>query len=391
MEKIRNKKLNEYDVIILNLPDPFTAQINRFYTKEFFHFISFLLKPEGVFSFRASSGENVLTYEQALYISSLHKTLLKVFPYVKVLPGGNAIFLASFKEGRLLDEWKRFVSVLKERNIQTNFVNENYLFNRLAKERIYYLNSILRSGPGKINSDLKPISYFYNIVLWGTQVKSLEKSLFLFWYKINPYILAVIPLLLWLIILLERKVRNARTFSLAVIFLAGFSSIFLEVIIVLTFQIFRGYIYSKIGLILTAFMLGLAVGSWFMQKRLKKVLPQVKLLAYFQILQMILIGLIFVLIFLFSKYLFFAPLVEIFLIAVTLFSGSLGGAIFILANQLYLLEKKERIGIGYFVDLLGSALSSFLVSVIFIPLLGIPLSLVVLGSLNLVTFFFLVF
>jgi spermidine synthase len=388
MEKVKKKE--KYDVIILNLPDPFTAQINRFYTKEFFHLVSNLLKQEGIFSFRAASGENVLTYEQTLYISSLEKTLASVFPEVKVLPGGNALFLASPKPGILFDDWQKFVSILKERNIQTNFVNEHFLFNRLANERIDYLNSVIRAGEGKINSDLKSISYFYNIVLWGTQIKSMEKSLFLFLYKINPYFLAVIPLLIWLMFLSWRKIKKSkRAFTLAVIFLAGFSSIFLEIIIVLCFQIYRGYIYSKVGLILTAFMLGLAVGSLFMQRRLKRILPRIKSLIVWQIAQVILIGIICGLIFLFSKFLFLGSLIEIFLMAVTWLCGILGGAIFILANQLYLLERKEKIGTGYFVDLLGSALSSLLVSVIFIPLLGLPLSLVMLGGLNLIMLFFL--
>ena len=48
----------EYDVIIVNLPDPQTAQINRFYTLEFFQEVASKLAPQGIFSFRLSAAEN---------------------------------------------------------------------------------------------------------------------------------------------------------------------------------------------------------------------------------------------------------------------------------------------------------------------------------------------
>jgi hypothetical protein len=54
--------------------------------------------------------------------------------------------------------------------------------------------------------------------------------------------------------------------ALATIFVAGFTSIFVEIIVVLSFQIFYGYIYSMIGLIFTLFMLGLTMGAFIMQR-----------------------------------------------------------------------------------------------------------------------------
>ena len=47
----KSEDKNRYDVVILNLPDPYTAQLNRFYTQEFFGMIKAILNEEGVFSF----------------------------------------------------------------------------------------------------------------------------------------------------------------------------------------------------------------------------------------------------------------------------------------------------------------------------------------------------
>jgi len=49
--KFLREGMRRYDVIILNLPEPATAQINRFYTKEFFVLARSRLASGGVFSF----------------------------------------------------------------------------------------------------------------------------------------------------------------------------------------------------------------------------------------------------------------------------------------------------------------------------------------------------
>jgi hypothetical protein len=75
---------------------------------------------------------------------------------------------------------------------------------------------------------------------------------------------------------------------------------------------------------------------------------------------------------------------------VIVFSGFIGGAEFTCANQFYIQKKGIKIvGIGYAIDLFGSALSAILASVILIPLLGIPLSLGLLFFLNFVLLVFL--
>ena len=48
----------KYDVIIVNLPEPFTIQLNRFYTKDFFHEARRVLTDDGILSFRITSAEN---------------------------------------------------------------------------------------------------------------------------------------------------------------------------------------------------------------------------------------------------------------------------------------------------------------------------------------------
>jgi len=392
-EKVKSSQSpSQYDVIILNLPDPHTAQLGRFFTFEFFGMIKSILKEGGIFSFRVSSAENYISQELGLYLSSLYRTLKLNFAEVIVLPGSNNIFLASNRKGILFESWQKLVERLKERKISTKFINENFLPDRLSSMRIEYLKNAITSETSRINYDLKPISYFYNTILWSKQFRSIEKPVFLFLSKIRPFWFICVIALIFIVGFSACFISRSRLSNLALsaIFIAGFTSIFLEIIIVLSFQIFYGYIYSKIGLILTLFMLGLACGAFLIQKRTSGKRSHFKNLILIQFFQVILVSFLLFLVFYFYK---ISPpefLVECLLLLVITLSGIIGGMEFTLANHLFLEKKStKKAGTGYSVDLFGSSVSSILASAILIPLLGIPTTLMMILVTNFICLSFL--
>jgi predicted membrane-bound spermidine synthase len=84
--------------------------------------------------------------------------------------------------------------------------------------------------------------------------------------------------------------------------------------------------------------------------------------------------------------------VMLFLFLLITVSGILGGAVFALANHLFLKRKTTaKAGSGYALDLFGAASSSVLASAILIPLLGIPTTLVMILMVNLICLCFLLF
>jgi spermidine synthase len=389
-----------YDVIILNLPDPHTAQLGRFFTSEFFGMVISILSDDGIFSFRVTSAENYISKELGLYLSSLYRTLKSNFPEVLVLPGSNNIFLASNRRGELFEAWEEFVQRLRQRGIRTKFVSEHFLPDRLSRLRIEYLQNAvygegsetISAGMGRINYDLKPISYFYNTILWSKQFQSIEKPVFLFLFKIKPFwftgVIAFLFVLGFLIFSLSRS--RLPNLALSAIFMAGFTSIFLEIIIVLSFQIFYGYIYSRIGLILTLFMLGLAFGAFLTQRRAGRKRINFHGLILVQFLQVALISLLLFLVVSLSGVSASEFLVQCLLLLAITLSGIIGGMEFTLANHLFLERKTtRRSGTGYSIDLFGSSVSSILASAMLIPLLGIPTTLVMILMVNLICFFFL--
>ncbi len=106
-----------YDVVVINLSDPYTAMINRYYTLEFFREANAILNAGGILALKVSSSENYLNEEARAFLRSVHTTLKEVFPDVKSIPGDTNIFLACNREGILTQDFQILLKRLKERRI----------------------------------------------------------------------------------------------------------------------------------------------------------------------------------------------------------------------------------------------------------------------------------
>lgn len=349
-----------YDAVILNLPDPSTAQINRFYTMEFFSLVKKKLSPEGIFSFRVSSAENYISDDLQNYLASLYFTLKRVFPEIDIVPGDSNIFLASSSSLSL--DHQELAQKISRFDLKNTYVSPHSLFSRLSPFRLSLLKEKVNQGKKSINLDLVPISYYYNSVLWSSQFQSLESSLFRFTARIGRFWLLDVPLVgfLCLLVLLGLQ-RKKSSFLLLPLAVMGLTTITAEIIMLIAFQTLYGYLYHKVALLFASFMVGLFLGAFRGKIRKKK--------GYLELL-IIQFGFILIL-FLLILWLEANP-PEIFFFLYLVFLGYLGGDLFIVSNHLYLLGKKNY-GVGYGLDLLGSFFGALAVSSVLIPLFGLPL------------------
>lgn len=381
----------QYDCVIVHLGDPFTAQLNRFYTIEFFQEVKRVLKEGGVLSFALTSSENYLSPEQKDFLGSIYLSLKSSFGDVKVIPGDTAYFLASDKTGTLTYDYKVLMQRVQDRGLDLKYVREYYLFSNLSRERIAYLeNSLGLNKRAKVNSDFRPISYYYGVVLWSTYFRNsfLTKVLVTVTGERIWKIILVLGVAVLLFYLFRRKTVQPRKVVLLAVAATGFTEIALQVTILLSFQIIYGYLFYKLGIILTCFMLGLALGGWWMITIMPGLKKDIQVFIYMQL------GL--------GIYALTLPLVfwwlagarqmnniwigaNIVFILLPIIAGFIGGMQFPLANKIYL-EKKENIGqaggLVYGVDLLGSCLGALSSGIFFIPLLGIPVTCSVLAAIN---------
>jgi len=378
-----------YDVIILHLPDPTTAQLNRCYTREFFAEVAAILHEGGVFYLSVHASENVIGHTLAQFLSSIYWTMREVFPEVVVLPGSSARFLGARTRGALTADPKILVRRARQRDLSVDYVRDYYLFSNLSMERVRYLQSILEQGKGAgINKDLRPICYFYDIVLWTAQYTPFLKDWFVQLQGLQVewifYLIAVATL-----ILLWKGRRSSSPPLLWAVAVTGFSQIALEIILILAFQIIYGYLYYTIGLIITAYMIGLALGGWMITAVMGRIARPLRFLLMVQAgMALYAPGCLFLILGLHQRA--FPPslagAMEGVFPFLTLVAGFLGGVHFPLANKIYLGQRMEvgRIGgLIYGVDLAGSAVGALLISVILLPIVGIAQGISLIVALNL--------
>ena len=385
---------DKYDIVIVNLPEPFTAQINRFYTVEFFKATKRILKEKGILFFGITSSPNYISEEQQNLLVSLNESLKKVFAEVRVIPGDTNYFLGCKSKGVLTLDYQRLMERLNERKVKAKYVREYYLASELSDERIDYLEGKLLPLPKvMLNYDFRPISYYYDMVLWSTHFKFTLAKIF---KKISPKGIYVVAILIYCAILLPIWLRKSRNevrpvAVLTAVATTGFAEITFQVLTLLSFQIIYGYVYYKLSIILTSFMIGLIFGGWWASKIIEKgrgsflnfIQAQICICIYPLILPLIFLG------FAGSSGKFSTYLgSNIILPFLPIIAGFIGGFQFPLANKLYLQSRGGLVraaGLTYGLDLFASCMGALLVSVFLLPILGILTVCLLVALLNVVS------
>jgi spermidine synthase len=382
----------KYDCIIVHLGDPYTAQLGRFYTHEFFAEAGRILKKGGVISFYLTASESYLNKDSANFLRSIYLTLKDSFPEVIVIPGETAYFLASNIKGALTYDYNVLMRRARERAVDLKYVREYYLFSRMNAEKISYFENVLKGFSGKnigINYDFRPSAYYYGIISWSSRFRDSA-----FTEALRSASEKKIWMILALFCLSALLLRNIPLFFAAC---AGFSQMSFQMILLFSFQVIYGYLFYKLGLLFTFFMLGLALSSYWMSSEMQKVknssyllaLVQTGICAFALILPASLEGFS-------STNNHFASLFGeiVYFPLVSFLSGFLGGLIFPLANKIYIAERKEgagrAAGLTYGLDLLGACFGAVLSAVFLIPILGIFKTCLFIALLNLTCLIMLV-
>ncbi|MEJ2725044.1 MAG: fused MFS/spermidine synthase, partial [Deltaproteobacteria bacterium] len=225
-----------YDAVVVDLPDPDTFQLNRFYTSEFFSLTKRILNPGGILSFSLEYSPNYLSEIQREKLSTMRNTARVHFQNVLILPGEQAYVLC--RDGALTAD---IPARLRARGIQTSYV-EGFYYGNVTSERIEALEKDLE-GQGSINTDFEP--RIMNIVFQEWFMK----------HGTSPNLFLVIFLGLTVLYLVLMKKEEYVLFSTGLVTMGA------EMLVVFAFQVIYGYIYLKIGAIVTALLLGLLPGA----------------------------------------------------------------------------------------------------------------------------------
>jgi spermidine synthase len=226
-----------YDVLIVDLPDPSTAQLNRYYTREFFAEAKQRLNPGGVLSLSIGTYANYVSAELGRLFGITRSTLQSSFSNVVFIPTERVTVLGS--DGPLhLDIAAR----LRARGIRTEWVTEPMLAATLSPDRLRDIAGAARA-PAPVNSDFSP----------SLQAATLKHWLGRFDVAPVGWLLGFAATAFGVVVLLGRIPL--------VVSIVGFAAAGLEVLLLLGLQITRGAVYSAAALVVTAYLLGSALGA----------------------------------------------------------------------------------------------------------------------------------
>jgi spermidine synthase len=370
----------DFDVVIVNLPEPATGQINRFYTREFFEGVRAILAPGGILSLGLPSAENYWSPELARRNASVFQTARDVFPQVVVTPGDHNFYLASAIP--LSDQAAPLVERLSRRGIETRQVQAPYLEWLFTTDRFAQARALLEAETGvRHNRDLAPICYYYDMALWlalfGSGLRSIFEAATLvrLWWLLPPLLAGAVAL--------RRSPRPAMSFAVGLVGLAAMS---LENVLLFAFQALYGYVYYAVGLVVTAYMGGLALGAG-LAGRVGE--AQARRTLFGVLAGMALYAALLPL--LFTARL---PVAHLSFALLALGAGVLGGLAFALVARLFAglpgVETGTVAGALYGADLVGGCVGAVLTGVFLVPVFGIPqtcwaVAVVVLAGLILCT------
>jgi spermidine synthase len=347
------KCTNQYDAVILAIPDPSSFLINRFYTDEFLKILKKHLNPGAVVILSHSSSGNYVSPGMALIEGSIYYTLTKNFPYVEVIPGDRDYFVSS---DSLVTSQVALLPTL--RGIENSYVNQYYIDNLSISQRSGYVKNRIGT-PHILNTDLRPIPVFFHSLHY---LKGFSNSTF--------YILLIILIFLLIPVFFMSPVSTG-------VFTAGFTASSVEILLIFSFQTWYGYVYSALGMIIAVFMGGLATGSVLCNRikagNLYFKTGQVLLMIY---------SLLFPAFIYFQKGLIAGTTGLFLFFLATFIIAVIVGFQFAMGTRLMNYKINGSSAMAYAADLWGSSLGIIAVTALLLPFFGLNNSCYIIGGLN---------
>jgi spermidine synthase len=357
-EKNKEPETDLYDVALVNVPPPNSAQLNRFYTIEFFRLLKKHLADDAVISISLPSTADYVTPEARRLNSSLYSTLSKTFKNILIVPGNKNYFIASDSNLNI-----NIADMIQHSafNIQNTYVNQYYLDDYLLKQRSDFIKSKIVNHTSEINTDFSPVAYYLQLRYWLSLFKITNYKLL-----ITIFILCLAFCIIFLFLFnIQHSLFNIN-FSL---FTTGFAASSLQFLLLVYFQVFYGYVYMMTGILITLFMFGLAAGTFISGFRF----PAINMKNFTRLnfglgIYSIAIPLI---LYLLKNYNISSVIIQIIFFIIIIDIGTLTGMIFAFAVKLQNDTVSAIASRSYSIDLLGSAIGVLLVSAFFLPLFGL--------------------
>ena len=361
-----------YDVILIGLSNQSDLSTNRLFTEEFFALSKDRLNEDGILAFWLPGSLTYLSQELRDLNACILNAARRVFRYVRIIPGDYNIFLASASRDIMRVSPGKIWQRIQKQNIKSNILIPSYLDYRLDKKWLDWFERSLKGATNKINQDSFPVAVYQMLIFWNkkfspgfARILELLRSLNLVRVSI---IVVLVTLLLFYLFSRNRKNNLAIFYSICT---TGFFGMMSSLILTFSFQVYYGFLYYRIAILVSIFMMGLALGSMLMTVNLERIQNKLRI---FMGLEALIIAFSFLLGLIVTRFIGSWQNVSVFFAGLFLATGILMGSQFPLAGKIYLREEE---GIGsvsgalYAADLIGGWVAGVLGGIILLPVLGL--------------------
>lgn len=336
-----------YDLVILTLPQPSTASVNRFYTTDFFREVKVILKQGGILSITVPQSTGYIGRRMQSATGTIYDSLAAIFSHVGVTAQEYGGLFAS--DSAIDTDPENLAKRFLGREISTKYFNPYIFYDAFSFLNTDYVKQRLGEIE-TVNTDLHPSAYLYNLMLWA-EVHGGKALYSLLEIRRWHAILAIAIFLALISFASYGKKKRAIYFS---VFTTGFAGMSFVLSVILVYQTLYGYVYEMIGMLSATFMIGLWTGTTLIGQTKKA-------LTILFLLELTTIVLAFI-----------APVffrAELLSYALILISGIITGSQFSAANAS--MDMPETSGKLYAFDLIGSFVGALVPSLVIIPLFGI--------------------
>jgi spermidine synthase len=385
---------DRFDLIFIGLSAPQELQGNRLFSYEFFSIARAKMNTGGIIVLTLPGSLTYISPELGDLNRCIHDTLKSVFGHVRVIPGETNLYLASDSKSLGEVTAQEIIKRFEERKIQTSLLTKGYIEHRLHERWFNWFSKSIEEKKVYINSDFQPLGVFFNLSYWSALFSPYLSRIFKVLGRLGLELtLGGVGLLTLLFSSLFLKKPRFSCYSLPyAIFTSGFADMMLSLAIIFTFQTLYGYLYAQIGLLITLFMVGIALSSFFITQYLDRIKKDEGFFLATE-LAFILFGLLLPFVLTIPSHYLEKTAIYIGLYATLLFMSFLCGVLvglqFPLATKIYLKARQEEAkvshtaGLLYGADLLGGFFGGLLGGVLFLPVLGLKTSCITMAFIKL--------
>jgi len=383
-----------FDVVFVGLSNPQDLQTNRFFTREFFALAKKKLKPEGIVAFSLPGSTTYMSKELRNLNACIVNTLKDVYPGVRVIPGdGFNLVLASPSQNLSSVGMDGVIRRFEDADLAVRFLTPAHIRYKLDPRWSRWFSDSLRGATDRINEDFKPLGVYYSLSHWNALFSPGLQRVFARIEDVDfKHIIAFLTVIAVVFIALCVRSKALAKASMPVaVASTGFAGMILELALIFTFQALYGFVFFWVGLLVTAFMAGTAVGSFAVTSLMERMRKDVAFFLKIEVAMVMFSGLLPLIFLGLSPYLD-RPVAKLFpqmvFLGLSILAGMLIGMEFPLASKIYLNFSRNvggTVGLLYAADLLGGWAGGIAGGVALLPVLGLVETCLIVGVLKLIS------